>query len=403
MEYPNFCQSLANYQTYIEQELQRQKLPSADPKAVKVSYQLAQKICQQITLSGAMDFSDFMQLALYEPETGYYSSGNQKFGAGGDFVTAPEISSLFAQCFAHQFVEAFAKTSPNILELGAGSGIFAADCLLELERLSATPPQYSILEVSAELRARQQATIKEKAPHLLERVQWLDALPNDFKGVIFANEVVDAIPVECYRNKVEGIEQAKVSFNDNGFVFDWRTAPDLNMDSNLAIGQQFEQRPQIDAWVKGLLDSCKQALLVMVDYGYSVQELLSPSRPQGTLQHYYRHHKTDNPLSLVGMQDLTSSVNFTQLALAADKEQAHLIGYSSQAMFLMAAGIEKIAQQKMEHLDASDTMHSVQIGKELKHLLMPDEMGETCKVLAFSKGIELELNGFMFDNQLYKL
>lgn len=404
-QFPLFCRTLENYQQYISQELQRQDLPAADPNAVKTSFFLSQKIAQKIIENGNIDFQEFMQMALYEPTLGYYASGNQKFGAGGDFVTAPEISPLFAETFAQEFIKVFAETEANILEFGAGSGVFAADCLLALEAANQLPKNYYILEVSAELQARQKQTTHEKAPHLIDKITWLNALPENYRGVIFANEVADAIPVGLYQKQQMDFKQAKVKVNDDGFVFDWQT--NTKIDKKVQNGNYFELRPQLDGWINSIIKSCQKAAVFIVDYGYSEDELLHPSRINGTLQHYYRHHKTDSPLSLLGMQDLTSSVDFTQIAMAADKNHAQLLGYTSQSMFLLGAGIEQLAQQKMESLATSDTMASMKIGQQLKQLMMPDEMGETCKVLAFATGYESnswpELQGFSLSNQLHNL
>ncbi|WP_251359063.1 class I SAM-dependent methyltransferase [Kangiella sp. TOML190] len=413
---PKFCASEATYQAYIKQELSLQSLPFPDSKAITLSFELTQKIAQKILEQGAMDFETFMQMALYEPALGYYAAGQQKFGAAGDFVTAPEISPLFAQTFAHQFAQVFKQTDANLLEFGAGSGIFAADCLLELERLGETINSYSILEVSAELQARQEATLKKLAPHLLDKVQWLTSLPKNFSGVIFANEVVDAIPCQLFRKNRASIERATVKVSDQGFQWQWQpqdlASQSLGLDIDLIHSwpndYQFEVRRQGSAWLGAMLESLQQGVAFIVDYGFSQAELYSATRAQGGLQQYYRHHKTTNPLSLVGLQDITSSVNFTQLALAADLEQAQLLGYISQSMFLMGAGIEalaknELAQQKMATTDASDTMLTNKIGQQLRQLLMPNEMGESCKVLAIGQQFQGVLSGFSLDNQLYKL
>ncbi|NVJ68602.1 MAG: SAM-dependent methyltransferase [Gammaproteobacteria bacterium] len=403
MAMPDFCSSLSSYQAYIESEIGKQQLPAADPEAIKISFNLALTIIQRIQRQGAISFADFMQMALYEPGLGYYASGNQKFGAQGDFVTAPEISPLFAQTITQQFTQVFNQLEPNILELGAGSGVFAAEALLELERLKVLPEQYSILEVSAELQARQKTTIEQKAPHLISKVRWLERLPKEFNGVVFVNEVVDAIPVELYRFKNQQIEQAYVDYSNQGFEWHWQKSDKNNIDKPLINNQIIEDRTWANAWLDSLMASCNKALFILIDYGYSEDELYHFARKRGTLQHYYRHHKTDNPLALVGMQDITSSVDFTQLALTADRQKAQLLGYSTQASFLLGTGIEKIAQRRMEQTAASDTMQAMKVGHELKQLLMPDEMGETCKVLAFGKNFQQDLMGFALDNQLHKL
>ncbi len=407
---PTFCQSLENYQSYIQQELARQQLPQAVPLAIKASFELAKTIASNIIKSGSIDFQDFMQMALYQTGLGYYASGNQKFGSGGDFVTAPEISALFAQSFAQEFMQVFQQTQSNILELGAGSGIFCVDCLQQLEKENQLPQNYYILEVSAELRARQVALIQEKLPHLIDRVTWLETLPRNFEGVIFANEVADAIPVDLMINngsdKNSSVEKAQVTVTDDGFAFEWQDDT-YSLPKVCEHGHKFEHRGQLSGWIKSLVEACQRAVIFIVDYGHSEDELFNSSRAGGTLQQYYRHHKTDNPLHLLGLQDITSSVNFTQAALAADGVKANLLGYSTQSMYLLAAGIEGLAQQMMESEVTSDTMASIKIGQQLKQLLLPEEMGETCKVLAFSKAIDadldIDLKGFSLDNQLYRL
>ncbi len=397
-----FYDSLHEYQDYINAELAKQKLPAASTDAIAVSYQLALNIINRVNALGAMPFGDFMNAALYESGLGYYASGNQKFGEGGDFVTAPEISPLFSQAIANQIAEIFNVAEANILELGAGSGVFAADCILELEAQNKLPEKYFILEVSAELQARQKQTLADKVPHLLERFEWLTQVPQNHNGVVFANEVVDAIPVGLLRKTLHGMESAEVSFDEDGFRLQWRNT-DKRIEAELERGQIVEDRSNIAIWLSSLIDSLDKAVVLLVDYGDSEVNIYSSARQAGTLQQYYRHHKTSNPLALIGMQDITASVDFSQLAKVADDNHCQLLGYTTQNMFLMANGIESLAQLKVESQDASDTMAPMKIGQQLKQLMMPDEMGETCKVLAFAKNVELDLQGFSLDNRLHKL
>ncbi len=408
MALPEFCQDFDAYQQYIHDYCQQLKLEKPQPDAVKNSLALAQKVAVRIAQEGAVPFETFMQMALYEPGLGYYSSGNQKFGAGGDFVTAPEISPLFAQTFANQFTQIFPEQPYHILELGAGSGIFAVESLLQLEALENLPENYFILEVSAELQARQKYLLNDKASHLATRVQWLTELPQNFAGIVFANEVVDAIPCQRYRKTDAGFEQANISVNAQGFQWQWQ-ATELSSDIDAGLMRQwpggylFEYRSMAAGWLESLIEAVATGVIFLVDYGYSQAELYSPLRTQGTLQNYYRHHKHENPLQLIGLQDITASVDFTQLALAADNQNAQILGYAEQAMFLMGAGLEQLAQQKMEQLQASDTMPVMKIGQQLRQLLMPDEMGQSCKVMAIGKNYPKDLQGFTLNNQLHQL
>lgn len=402
-------QFLKDYPTYFDwltQQCRALKVPSVNGVQGKASYRLSQTIAGEIEKTGAIPFSQFMHQALYEPGLGYYSAGSHKLGEGGDFVTAPELSPLFAQTLAKSFIKVFAQSEAAVLELGAGSGAFAVELMKELEAQNQLPHKYAILEVSADLKQRQRQVIEQAIPHLVDRFEWLDRLPSQFAGVIFANEVADALPVDLVRKQKEEAQKAQVKLDDSGFRLSWQDAGSI-LEINPYIrqwphGYTTEHHLQTEFWLAELVESLTKGALILIDYGYSADEYYAPQRAQGTLQCYYRQHKHNDPLMLPGLQDITASVNFSQLAYTAHKLGAEIIGYCEQALFLMSSGIERQAAKLAETL-GSDTMAQVKISQQLKKLLMPDEMGENCKVLIAAKNCPVQLKGFALSNKLHRL
>ena len=395
---PEFCRNFEDYSRLLKEQCQILEVPYPDNNAIEVSYQLAQRIAQQIHFHGKLPFSEFMQQALYAPGLGYYSAGSRKLGAGGDFVTAPEISSLFGKTLALSVQQAWQHTAKNIFEFGAGSGRLMCDILRQCEAGQCLPDSYFVLEVSAELKQRQQDLLREELPHLYSRVSWLEQLPQSFDGVMLANEVVDAIPFELLMQTEQGLTQGFVQTNDQGFSLTF--AP-----TDFSRGWQKQHQDVCQQWPDGylaesyslrgdwlsvLLNALNQGCLILLDYGYEEEELYSPYRPQGTLQCYYRQKKHSMPLTLLGLQDITSSVNFTQLAHQALDSGAKIQGFTTQAQFLTMSGIEQFVAQKND----SDTMPSVSIAQQLQTLLMPNEMGQNIKVLGVSKDFSGVLSGF---------
>ncbi len=379
-------------------------LPSPDAEASARSAELANRIHAEITASGgALPFSRFMEQALYNPALGYYSAGANQLGAAGDFVTAPEISSLFGCCVATQvaeLLEPFGKAG-EILELGAGTGRLAADLLEELERLGQLPKRYLILELSGGLRARQQHTLKERLPHLYQRIEWLDQLPVEpLHGVILGNEVLDALTVDCFEIDANGAHPLEVC--SDGENFSWRRGPqsaalstavtdiEKNLGHRLLPGYHSELCPHLGAWVHSLSDCLAAGAILLFDYGYTRTEYYHPERRQGTLVCHYRHHAHFDPLILPGLQDITASVDFSAVAEAGINAGLELAGYTTQAWFLMGSGLE----EQLARTDSTDQMAYLKRIQELKTLTLPTEMGERFKAIALGRELEQPLSGF---------
>lgn len=369
------------------------ELPLPAPAALAHSARLKEHISAELTAAGGViGFDRYMQLALYAPGLGYYSAGARKFGAAGDFVTAPEISPLFARCLAVQCTEVLeALDGGDILELGAGSGRMAADLLHELVRLGAPPRNYLILEVSAELRARQQRTLAEQAPALFEKVTWLERLPESFSGVILGNEVLDALPVSRFRRAHQGFEELAVALEAGGFAWRLRPAP-VQLQTALEVLEALLPVPlaedycseiclRLPAFINSLSDALVRGALLFTDYGYARAAYYHPQRRMGTLMCHYRQRAHDDPFLYPGLQDITAHVDFTAVAEAATAAGLQLAGYTTQAHFLLALGIvERITDLKT--------------GGEVKLLTLPEEMGEHFKAMAFIKELDIPFKGF---------
>ncbi len=377
------------------------KIPTPDPIAQSHSNKLTDLIRQEITASdGFISFARFMQLALYAPGLGYYSAGQHKFGKGGDFITAPEISPLFSQCIAEQCQQILNELGKgDILELGAGSGVFAKDLLLTLEKSNSLPEHYFILEVSAELRQRQQQLLTQHCPHLLTRISWLDSLPAALNGIIIANEVLDAMPVHCFRMDVSGIKERCVTWKDNHFV--WKlTEPTtssltqaielLSQEHPLPEGYESEINLMLPAWIEAITSTLNKGVILFFDYGYGRGEYYHPERKMGTLMCYYQHQRHDNPFQLIGLQDITAHVDFTNVAEHACEAGCTLAGYTTQAAFLLNCHLLELAQ-KTAAKTSIDEINQIQA---IKKLTLPSEMGELIKVMALSKNYAKTLCGF---------
>jgi len=373
-------------------------IPSTESQAH--SQQLCALIEQRIVESGGwISFAEFMHMALYTPGLGYYSGGAQKFGQAGDFVTAPEISPLFAQTIARQYAQLEAtqmltSSQFNILELGAGTGKLSADLLLELQQLNQLPKQYFILEVSDHLRQVQQETLQKKlSQDIFQSVVWLDKLPESFTGLMLANEVLDAIPVHLVYKNNNVLYERGVTF---GSDFTWQ---DKALD-NKEIAQEAhgyclpdqyltEFCPAAAGLVNSLASSLEQGAILMLDYGFSAREYYHPQRNQGTLMCHYQHYAHSNPLINIGLQDITAHVNFTQIAHAGEARGISLAGYTTQARFLMNCGILDIMSQH-----SPDSPQFMQLAAAAQKLLSPAEMGDLFKVIAFTKNIDVPMLGF---------
>jgi SAM-dependent MidA family methyltransferase len=381
-------------------------LPEPTPEEHALSRRLTDLIRAEIDRAGgAIPFARFMELALYAPELGYYSAGKHKFGAAGDFVTAPELGPVFAQCLARQCAQILSILHHgDMLEAGAGSGTLAVQLLLELERLGQLPAHYFILEISSALRARQQALFAEQAAHLLERVHWLDSLPSaGFRGIVLGNELLDAMPVERFRVGADGIEQLQVGWEKNRFVWRETRANDALRDRVTALGLPEGYVSEVgfaaEGWVRSVADILEQGVLLLVDYGFPGHEFYHPQRTTGTLMCHYRHRAHHDPLMLVGLQDITAHVDFTAIAKAGTESGLSLLGYNSQALFLLGCGLDELAARTNQ----SDARAYLQFTNEVKKLTLPHEMGELFKVIAFGRGIDMPLAGFRLQDRRGRL
>lgn len=384
-----------------------QDLPEPDNEAKIRSQLLAsclQEKCHQF--DGWVRFSEFMNMALYEPGLGYYSGGLQKFGDKGDFITAPEVSPLFGQCFAGQIAEIFknfrnvSAGDTSIIEFGAGSGILAVDMLLQLEKLEMLPEKYFILELSAELQDRQMKTIRQGAPRLFDRVQWLSQLPDDVSNtVVIANEVLDAMPVECFRINAGEVETLMVSVEDENcsskYVTDISAGDKISSiykrsEIELANGYRSEFNPAIRGWLSALEDKIKNAVIFLIDYGYNEKEYYHPDRTDGTLMCYYRHKAHGDYFWWPGLQDITAFVNFTDVAYSAVELEMEVAGYTTQAAFLLANGLAELHASQV----TDEVQQQIKLSQQIKTLTLPSEMGDRFKVMALTKNYDEPLTGF---------
>ena len=372
-------------------------LPIPSPEAAQHSARLVEYIHRDIAVhDGWISFARYMELALYAPGLGYYTAGAHKFGEAGDFITAPELSPLFGRTLARQVAEIMAYSAPHILELGAGSGKLAADILAQLELLGSLPDSYAILEVSADLRARQQALMRERLPHLLDRVHWLDALPEKFSGVIVANEVFDALPVHLVHWRDSAILERGMALGEPGFVWQERAISDTALlDAAQKIKVSDDYVSEICLAARGLINSLAQRLeqggMLFIDYGFGARELYHPQRSSGTLMCHYRHHAHDNPFFLPGLQDITAHVNFTGIAECAIDAGLELMGYTNQAFFLINCGITELLQSS----SPENLRNYLPLSAQLQKLTSPAEMGELFKVIALGKNMANPLCGFV--------
>lgn len=356
---------------------------------------------------GWLSFADYMAHVLYAPGLGYYTAGAQKFGAAGDFVTAPEMTPLFAQALAPQVAEIMAASAPEIIEVGAGSGQLAADLLQALETLQALPEHYAILELSPDLQARQRETLAAQVPHLQDRVHWLHRLPDEFSGVIVANELLDALPAHLVVWGPKEISERGVSLDAAG-RFTWNDRPasgkllevatEIARSHSLHDGYLSEISLAARGWTAAWADRLRKGALLLFDYGFPAHEYYHPQRSEGTLMCHYRHQAHADPFYLPGLQDVTVHVDFTAIIATAHASGLDLLGYTSQGQFLLNCGI----LQALEQLPAASPAYFRAAGAVGK-LTMPHEMGELFKVMALGRGIDQHLLGFTRGDQSYRL
>jgi SAM-dependent MidA family methyltransferase len=388
-----------------------QDLPAPSAPALAHSERLADLIRHEIRAGGdAIPFSRYMELCLYSPGYGYYSAGAQKFGAAGDFVTAPEISPLFGRCIARTCGEVLERLETGeILEFGAGTGVLAATLLTELEQLGRLPGRYLILERSGELRGRQRDTLRRLAPRLSDRVDWLDRLPEGgFHGVLLANEVLDAMPVERFRWNGEDVGRWHVECVDEHFGWCIREAHDpglveavrrLAADPGLAPGYVSEVNLQLAPWLQGIAALLERGLLLLVDYGYPRREYYHPQHREGTLMCHYRHRAHGNPFLWPGLQDITAHVDFTAVAEAGAAAGLEVLGYTSQAWFLLDCGLDEL----LLAAGPTDSAAYLRQAREAMTLILPGEMGERFKCIGLGRGVDATVPGFRGQDLRYRL
>ena len=377
-------------------------LPALSPDEVAHSEQLVLRIRDAIEAAGGwISFERFMEMALYEPGLGYYSAGATKLGSAGDFVTAPEISPLFSRCLANQCVDVLQSVPGGcILELGAGSGVMAADVLRELDAQQRVPERYFILEVSADLRQRQRALLQQRVPQLIDRVEWLDRLPEAFRGVVLANEVLDALPVQRFR--VRGLQVNQLGVTWQLGRLDWSEVHadgaleaavreiEYNLGEPFADGYSSEINLRLQPWIAGIAAAMREGVALFIDYGLPRRQYYSSARREGTLLCHFRHRFHDDALINVGVQDIGAWVDFTAVAEAAAEAGMGVAGYTTQAHFLIGNGIEQFLAPQ----DDGELASRLQLARQAMLLTLPGEMGERFKVIGLSAGIRAPLRGF---------
>lgn len=378
-------------------------LPLPDTDALAHSEQLAAALRDEIRAQGgAIPFSRFMELCLYTPGWGYYSAGASKFGAGGDFTTAPEIGGLFAATVANALAPLFDQLGPQarMLELGGGTGAFAEALLLRLAELQALPARYAILEPSADLRQRQRERLQQNLPaDIGGRVEWLDRpFDDDWVGVVFANEVIDALPTPRFVISAGEVYEETVALDAND-QFVRATAPadmllsgavrhlERYLDKPFADGYRSELLPQLPYWLQAVAGGLKRGAMLFVDYGYNRGEYYLPERDDGTVRAFYRHHVHNEVYLWPGLQDITASVDFTALAEAGLHAGFDLAGYCSQASFLLGNGLDQVLALADER---TDDVGRVQLREEVKKLTLPSGMGERFQVIGLQRDVDFE-------------
>lgn len=380
-------------------------LPTPEPAAAAHSARVAAHIRAAIRDAGGwISFARYMELALYAPGLGYYAAGATKFGFAGDFTTAPELSTLFGRTLARQVRQVLDETGGDVLEFGAGSGKLAADLLLELERLGTLPARYLILELSAELQARQFDTLAARAPHLAERVSWLQALPGTFSGVMLGNEVLDAMPVHIVVRRAGMLLERGVVAQDDGFAWSERPCESAVLRSiadKLALpdGYLTEINLAAPAFVVSLAERLARGAMLFIDYGFGRSEYYHPQRAQGTLMCHYRHHAHDDPFLHPGLQDITAHVDFSAIADAGTHAGLDLLGYATQAHVLINCGITAL----LGGVSPADAAAYLPLANQAQRLLSPAEMGELFKVIALGRGVAADLLGFARGDQRHRL
>ncbi|KXU89575.1 hypothetical protein CI15_05095 [Paraburkholderia monticola] len=394
---------------------QPDSLPAPGPSALAQSDALVAEIRAQLDAAGGwLPFDRYMECALYAPGLGYYSGGARKFGLraddGSDFVTAPELSPLFAATLARPLAEALeASGTRAVMEFGAGTGKLAAGVLNALDTLGAEFESYSIVDLSGELRERQRETIAAAAPALLAKVRWLDALPERFEGVVIGNEVLDAMPVRLFAHSGGAWHERGVVVRNGAFAFDDRP---VKASADLALLEEIdatrenagddyvtETHEAARAFTRTICTMLARGAILLIDYGFPHHEYYHGQRAQGTLMCHYRHRAHGDPFLYPGLQDITAHVEFTGIAEAGVETGADLLGFTSQARFLLNAGVTEV----LGEIDPADTARFLPAANAVQKLLSEAEMGELFKVIAFSRGLDDTLRAFSSGDRSHTL
>ncbi|MCP4046058.1 MAG: SAM-dependent methyltransferase [Gammaproteobacteria bacterium] len=378
-------------------------LPEPAEELKCLSEDLAAIIRMKITENGPISFSDYMEMALYEPGLGYYSAGLQKFGEGGDFVTAPQLGNVFARCLANQIGQIGANLCQQdpgeyeIIEAGAGSGVLATDLLKALQD-NHPPARYRILERSAHLRQVQKETLSQSVPQWMDKISWLDEPPETgWQGVFLANEVLDALTVDRFCVETDGIRQLQVVDGANGF--NWVEGPcATGMESKIqtilsglekkpTAGYRSELNTRLPAWLQAVTTGLQKGVALFIDYGYPRRDYYQADRRDGTLICHYQHRAHNDPFKWPGLTDISASVDFTALAEAADECGLEVCGYTGQAMFLLGCGLDRLLAESQS---LSET-ERLRINNQVRQLTLPGEMGERFQVMALGRGLDEDL------------
>lgn len=378
-------------------------LPLPPDDALRHSQQLTQLLTQEITAQGgAIPFSRFMELVLYAPGWGYYSAGSSKIGAAGDFTTAPEMGSLFAATVARAIAPVIGQIGAHaqVMELGGGTGSFAVEALRALAALDALPARYAILEPSADLRQRQAQRVAAQLPaEIAARVEWIDGPINeDWDGIVFANEVIDALPTPRFVIADGLVWEETVRVGADGrFIADKAPADVLlekavrhierDLGQALPDGFRSEALMQLPYWVQAVAGGLKRGAMLFVDYGYVRREYYLDDRDQGTIRAFYRHQVHNDVFAWPGLQDITASVDFTAMAEAGTGAGFELAGYTNQASFLLGNGIDQVLGAAESR---TDEVGQVALREQLKRLTLPSEMGERFGVIGFQRDVDFE-------------
>lgn len=380
------------------------RLPEPDADARAHSERLVTLLHEEIAAHGPMPFARYMECCLYAPGLGYYSAGSTKLGAEGDFVTAPELGDLFARCVVNHLTPVLTALGDvaDVLELGGGSGAFAGDALQALARAGVTPRRYRILEPSADLRERQRTHLESTLPaELAARVEWLERPPEaPWRGVLFANEVIDALPTTRFVIRDGEVFEEHVAIDAGGHL----TREDRPADALVraavrhlekALGRKLEEGyrsevlPQLPYWLDAVAGTLEAGLLLFVDYGYPRRDYYMPERRDGTLRAHYRHRAHDDPFFRPGLQDLTASVDFTALAEAGHHAGFELAAYAPQAQFLIAGGLQQAFTEA--HAGVDDEKRRYRLAQQVKQLTLPGMMGESFQAMLLMRGLQADV------------